>query len=632
MLPIQHLLCCLLFEPSEDDSGYYTFPTSDNLSNWLTVLRGVVTDNSEDEFDDTIHEVFRALWMIYWPVTKAVPWGDPTLCFLALHHLRITGGFETAVQVTPSLARVMRAIRLFTLREVHHQVEEVPSKSHLDVMGTLHKWVRADSQSTFSGVRQIMSYASALAANTSSMPPIFWVDHENFTEMLYHGQRFKFSYMQKMAYTVQDQMKEVWEKEICLGLKIEINYDDLSDNLKEEKPGYCFLDHPGNPMFKAHRNDLISALLSSPLLRSHFLSANSKDINPIGARKWLQSLAKLEGLSMIAVQLMSGGPARGTELVSMLARNTELRVRNWFGLVEFTALVRQYTKTTHTSGHDRLIPNTPDGFTARMLVNTHALARPMAVWLATKLFKGQHQVPQWYGENMFMDLGKEFTSRRLSELMEKHSTKTVGFSMGLNTHRHIFAAFQRKLHPHIEDIIDDGGESDNIGALQMGHSGKTDVQRYGLSMSAMSGVVEDMIRVFLQNSVDWQLSLKVVPGGLHLGYTEAIHTNWSLCVRQGLIKGIKERTTTLPAEGGVVDTGGLREELAEVKRELYDIKIEQASSSRAILGTLTEMFKEIQSLRQGTHTFEPVSQLVPEFVPQTRIEDDDDDIYYNTCM
>jgi hypothetical protein len=111
--------------------------------------------------------------------------------------------------------------------------------------------------------------------------------------------------------------------------------------------GYSFLDDPNNP-FLALPSALVTGIFNDSALLAKFTRVRengSREFDIKARWKWMQSLAELEGLCMLATEMMSGAALRGTELASMLSRKTWNRGRNLRGLGQFVAIVREYTFT-----------------------------------------------------------------------------------------------------------------------------------------------------------------------------------------------------------------------------------------------------------------------------------------------
>jgi hypothetical protein len=215
---------------------------------------------------------------------------------------------------------------------------------------------------------------------------------------------------------------------------------------------------------------------------------------------------------MIEVQLTSGGPPRGTELVNMLVRNIQTRTRNLYGLNNHLAIIRQYDKTSNNHQNDKLIPNGLDAFISDIIIQLHTLARPFAAFLATKVFPNDPSVPCQYAEMLFMDFGKPFDSKTLSRGLATWSHSILGWELTLNSHRHCYVAWHRRLSHSLNTLIQEAEGTSTVATLQTGHAKSTEDRIYGLTREAMLGSSSEMIQLYLNNSAEWQHQLRLVPG------------------------------------------------------------------------------------------------------------------------
>ncbi|KIK25617.1 hypothetical protein PISMIDRAFT_22752 [Pisolithus microcarpus 441] len=86
---------------------------------------------------------------------------------------------------------------------------------------------------------------------------------------------------------------------------------------------------------------------------------------------------------------------------------------------------------------------------------------------------------------------------------------------------------------HFAEELMEMDENDTVDALQAGHSRATENRIYGLSPEALPGAAEDIIPLFLQASVRWQLIMHTIPGGLELGYTYTNPAQFQELARSG---------------------------------------------------------------------------------------------------
>ncbi|KAJ7204869.1 hypothetical protein B0H12DRAFT_1035224 [Mycena haematopus] len=512
LLPVKHLLASLLRSSSQ-----YQLPTSCELSQALAEFQ-CMTPGS-------LHNILMALWKTFWRSTTAAKSADPTMKFLCLFRLKPDGSFYGAKDSTYSITHLCRAIQLAMLTEIHYLIDTGEATNQMEA------WE--------------MHLATALSMKTMSMPQIHWLDRKKWRKLQYLGNVISLEDLQTMVANLENKITEQWETKVLLGLGLRVEYKELSDNLLDTTPGYSFFKDPRNELAR-QRYMLIDHIWADPALCQQFVvcapGSSIAQINVTEARKWLSDLATLEGYVMAAAEQSDGGVTRGTELVSMLAENTEFRHRNLAGLGKFVAIIRQYDKTTNNTQSDKVIPLAMSTFLADMVIQIHTLARPFAQYLASLVWPTNTQLHQDYSSMLFMDMGCHFTSPRLSFIMGENSLNVIDWKMTIQPHRHINIAFRRKLCTSALEL-EDGNAVAN--AKSNGHSPRTENLVYGLSPDALLGASEDVFLVYLQTSTNWQRTLRVVPGGLGLSYKEAHHRNFDKLVPD---KEDAEETTSMSSE------------------------------------------------------------------------------------
>jgi hypothetical protein len=469
---------------------------------------------------------------------------DPTICFLALFSLKRTGEFALPKDVTGPIAKLCRAIHLTMLTELHSLVDSEQAAHQMDAMDMLSPYVHEKEISTFNSLMSLQHYASAIAYQSMSMPRIWWMDRDTWQSMLYQGHEITTAHIHQIFAALEAKIVDIWENKILLGQRhLRINYGVLSDNLMCSDAGYCFLDDERNP-FVSQSQLFGQTVFADPALKQKFMhtasGAPQTSFNIMACRKWLQDLAELEGLLMVAVEMKGGSPARGTELTSMLIRNTAYRTRNTMGLGQYLAIIRQYDKTSNNLQADRLIPHAIDAVDGDILIQLHSIIRPFAQvccffcfffklvsvlknltqFLASKVYPEDRSVAKKYAEMLFMDLGTEFSSKKLSQIMTSVCLPVVGWTITISSWRHINIAFKRKLCRDLEDLTEPTTVTATVHALQSGHTPASENRIYGLSPDALLGASEDVLHLFLDASTDWQIVNRIVPGGLALPYQE----------------------------------------------------------------------------------------------------------------
>ncbi|KAJ7835480.1 hypothetical protein B0H13DRAFT_2424175 [Mycena leptocephala] len=424
---ILRLLASLLREPE-----HYHMPVSEQLKG---AVQAVVDSTNAEELCSELHPLLLAMWKTQWEATANHVIHDPTMCFLALSSLEKTGEFAGPKKTTGPIAKLCWGIKLCMLTEIHELVKSGQCKDQLEAFKMIAPFVIEHELTTFHHLRSLTHYATTLAYTTMEAPNIIWTDRETWREMLYLGERISLEQLQKVLGKLEEEIAELWEDRIMLNTELHVKYGELSDNLANTNPGYSFITNPLNPF--AHTGTRVEEL----------------QLNMDYSRKWLGDLADLEGLVMLYTELTPGALIRWTELASLQMQNTQYRLRNALGVGKFVALVRQYDKTGNTAQRDRFIPHAASGFVADLLIQLHTFARPFAQFLASKVFPGEPDIVGMYGDLLFMNFGKQFTTDKLSSLMAQWTSPVLGWSMTIQPLRQINTAFRRKHYLSYPGIV-----------------------------------------------------------------------------------------------------------------------------------------------------------------------------------
>ena len=231
---------------------------------------------------------------------------------------------------------------------------------------------------------------------------------------------------------------------------------------------------------------------------------------------------------LLRCEMLSGGPGRGTELTGMLLRVDKGReTRNLIAIGHHLVMLRTYSKTTSTTGMDRLIPHSLDGFESDLLLQDLAMARPFAEFAVHICWPEDSQTLHLYQYHTFVNYNKLFNTTDISDCMASYTNTHLYTRLTVRDWRQIAIAWRRKLCPtHIEFIEEDELE-DQVGAEQTGHSVRTERLHYGISAESLAGPSVDVLPLFLDASGQWQVEMHTVPGNSTFSIHYILLTNLS---------------------------------------------------------------------------------------------------------
>ncbi|KAI4293614.1 hypothetical protein K525DRAFT_244978, partial [Schizophyllum commune Loenen D] len=414
---------------------------------------------------DAIHKVLVELWMKEYPnpaSTQSLT--NPTLAFICMQSVNADGSYMKAHELAGLLAHLTRAIRL-SIGVPGPSPARIPHLRHL--AGT-----RVDN------VRGLLR----------------WVDDNNLVDLPPDNG----------------------------GLPTEIDYDALTDDLRCNISGYSPVDlvWRKSPESIMHFS---GQLLKHPALGLTLHMTGELASNP--TRAWLQVLEQHELLTLAYVQLTCGGPARTSEPIQLLMRNTPTRLRNLYMFGRRVCLVVRSTPSSSLRRHNEVLVVSLDGFISDMLMRNLVFCRRPAEFLASKLFPSIAPQPaRLYRDLCFTGFGRSFTSDDLSNAMGAESFPIVGFDLHLALFRTGFQAFSKQLVLQYNDRGDAADVDDvaSIDALHAGYAPRVGRQLQGLARNAFDGTPVALIHRDIRDSDRWQSILQLQPGGRCSPYCQAV--------------------------------------------------------------------------------------------------------------
>ena len=510
LLPIVALLSMLAKSRNQD---IYHIPLPVDIYHMMDSLCINFKVLTEEEALEKIHRILLTIWSIKWIRTQENNIPDPTERCLVLLALRKDGAFKKANEVTSIIAKFQYCMRLVFIKEIKNKIE-LEGTTEDEACTSLQAYFTEKTNFTFSRLCSLQHRASSAAYSTMGVPHIWWSDTIAWKSMVYKGNTIHFSDVCKIFTDLEARLVDQWENKVLMGKKLRVAYDFLADDLTNNSLGYSFMEDERNKHL-VNKGLLLKEFLTDPAICSYFTVSYGDNIvwNKDSLRGWLADYAKLHGLLLLRTEMLSGAPARGTELTAMTYRNTFTRsLRNLIILGEHIVLLCLYQKTSAITGQDKLIPHSLDAVTGDILIQDLMMARTFAELAVHICFPNNKNIKELYHNFIFISHQKLFSTDDLSATMSQHALPFIHYSLTISSWRHIQTAWKRKFRCSVDELIDDD-RRDNVEALQAGHSRATENQIYGLSSHALAGAAEDILPLFLNASITWQTQCGVRPGG-----------------------------------------------------------------------------------------------------------------------
>lgn len=199
-----------------------------------------------------------------------------------------------------------------------------------------------------------------------------------------------------------------------------------------------------------------------------------------------------------------------------------------------------------------------------------------------------------YHDMMFMGMGKEINANDASQHMGRTTEPFFLFKVKISDWRHLNIGMKKV---HCQGLIEFFQQSmpDGVHAIQGGHSEQTEQQIYAQLDDIMSSSKGNMIHVFVAASVQWQVAVRVPPGGLGLTYQSARTIHFDRLVEEGVIKVKRDEASDLKSMMNNMMAFMERQEASHEetrnmllnKIDQLEVKIDRLESRPGILGDPT---------------------------------------------
>ena len=469
-------------------------------------------------------EILMFVWTRIWDPSVENNIGDPTMCFLALASIKSDGGWATAAEVTPVIARLvfcMRAVFLFDLYSDDPTAECVRGR-HTE----LEKWHYEGTYSTFSSLCTLQHIASVIAYATPSLPAFIWFDADK-TEFIWRGSLITLAAFRNFGRELMRRVYEGFQK-VMFGSNLQIpGY--IADDLTNTTPGYGFMTDSRNEKI-VNRRAMYDMIMADPVLRQQFVigvGPNGIPLLNLGRlRQWLIDYSDVLLVYMAAIDVQAGSPSRGTELTCIQLRNTACRTCGLYVIGRRLAIVVQYSKTSSIKGRDTLIPHVLDAFCQEYAKTVAFRLHPFAEQAVQILFPGQTALLSLWRTNLFVKFDRLYTTEELSRVLRVASLKTMDVGIGIRDYRQMSVCVRRAHCPRLDELMMFNDEED-AAALQSGHSKATEDRLYGVSAGYLGQLPENMVEPFAMASAEWQRVMGVPEGGKVVNLDDfPVHDAW----------------------------------------------------------------------------------------------------------
>lgn len=329
-----------------------------------------------------------------------------------------------------------------------------------------------DRECSFNSLQEVMHYGSFVASGEEGLPKCIWKSDER---CYLDGVLIELDKLRDMMKKQLEKTLTFFLARILLGFAPESVLtcpNHIVDDLRNKQAGYSFIaDHRNqfHGVEEAFSHWLVSHPVHGPIF-GH-VDVEGQFVWNLGAvRDWLKHLQHFKKLLFLLIHLTSGLPQRGTEASETQFANTHTALRNVFAVGTRILIIGAYNKTSHNTGHNKLLPRALHEDVAKLLVWYLALVHPLEKVFAHLVVSKKHLAD--YSSHLWADTTGTMDNQDFNSILSPIFREHVGCEMNISTWRHLATAISRR---HLVKALSSQPDLlkevvDAIADQQMGHS------------------------------------------------------------------------------------------------------------------------------------------------------------------
>lgn len=500
-------------------TGTFEFPLASSTKRALDDLLASLEDDAEATTENSrvslLHAFLVSLFHRSYQKGPNPRFADPVKCFVALEAIDSSGSWKDPKHLTQPIRHLTYMMQITAAVRVTLDVASGLFPTVRLAMEALSPYHREFEDTPYSNLYSLQHLCSSFAYSAISMPTIWWTVPGE--ELMIHGRLISIAQIKEVVAWSDAEAIRLWKK-VCFGLEVRVDYTQIFDDLSSKAKGDSFLTNAKNP-FADHKNAIFDAVMADKAAKDRWTCIDKltkrRRFTFQALNHLTESLGSLEVLSECRVHIICGAPPRGSEGRAAVVKNTSFTLRNMYAFLTFVGLVLRYHKGSFR-GHDKLIPHGLDAFTGDLMVQYHALARPLVCMIIKDLdIPDAPSLIHAYSTYAFMGNRRPITGVVFQRMFQRMFER-VGprWAVTPSLWRHISVAIGKALCRQIEDVQGDLDDEQEHRARQTGHSLATEKRIYAVEHSALGDTDEATLRALLDVSSDTARTFGAVPGGL----------------------------------------------------------------------------------------------------------------------
>ena len=424
--------------------------------------------------------------------------------------------FIRAEELPPIISRLQDVCRVRVMFQI---ALEDARGSETDQALSWLSYVSSEEITPFVELCEVYGLATNITNSKGALPEIVWdTSCPDGTQLFVQGLTVSVKSLSELLKSILEQAERILYNGILMGsrdakrsidsrieaLKLSLLEGKFLDDLRCERQGYYFGDDIRNRGIFA---DLSECFLRNILLhrnrRQDFFNVEWEDDKKTvswSTRRLMVFLELCEKLIEILIpifQIMSGQPARCTELATTQIRNDDTSRRTLMLVNRRVVNILSYSKTRSITGRPRLVPRFLDSRASSLLLVYLTVVRPVETFFVRRLLGDERA--NGHAAYLFSTVNGRMGGKEIARSFEK-VMRSTWLPLTSRMYRHVCTAFTRELLK--------GKSLRNQVWLpydeQAAHTAETAEFRYGRSISDHRCVTSHELVAYHAASVSWQ--------------------------------------------------------------------------------------------------------------------------------
>lgn len=419
-------------------------------------------------------------------------------------------------EIPPIVSRLQYICRVTVMFQI--AIEEAKGSETDKALAWL-EYIGSEGSTPFVELSEVFGLATSISNSSGSLPEIIWdTSCPNGTKLFIQGISVSVQSLSQFLQDIVKQAEKMLYEDILLtgslckkpidkeieNLEHSLLTGDIQDDLRNEAQGYYFGDDIRNRELLSEMSEsFLRRVLLDPSRRHEFFKMKSeKEWECISwcTQRMMLFLNLCENFIEVLIpllQIMSGQPARCTELATTQIRNSNTARRSLMLVNKRLVNILSYSKTRSMTGRPRLVPRFLDKRISSLLAIYLIVVRPIEVFFMRRLV-GDERAND-HATYLFSKIEGRMGGKEVARTFEKVLRRSW-IPLTSRMYRHVCTAFTRELLR---------GKSSRTQVWlpydeQAAHSAETAESRYGRSISDHRNITSHEFVAYYAASVSWQ--------------------------------------------------------------------------------------------------------------------------------